>query len=61
MIVSLGIVSCKASVPKQKMSGKDLDGLINKTGTLVINQSVGIFFQILIISFCLGNQSKQST
>jgi hypothetical protein len=26
-------------VPKQKMSDKDLDGLIDKIGTLVINQS----------------------
>jgi hypothetical protein len=26
-------------VLKQKMSGKDLDGLIDKTGTLVANQS----------------------
>jgi hypothetical protein len=26
-------------VLKQKMSGKDLDGLINKMGTLVANQN----------------------
>ncbi len=29
------------NVPKQKVSGKDFDGFINKMGTLVINQSEG--------------------
>ncbi len=33
------VVSCRASVLKQKMSGKDLNDLIDKMGTLVVNQS----------------------
>ncbi len=39
LIISLKVVSCRTSVPKQKMSGKDFDGFINKMGTLVANQS----------------------
>jgi len=39
MTNSLRVVGCKASVSKQEMNGKDVNGLIDKMGTLVINQS----------------------